>query len=357
MSPYFYVVPVFFVLIALEFLVARRRGVRLYGLQDTVTSINAGMVSQFVNVLGGAVSVVMYAWLVERFGLFVWDESNLAVWVVGLVSYDFCYYWVHRAGHEVNVLWAAHVIHHSSEDFNLATALRQSATGFYFRWVFYVPLAVLGFSTKMFVVLGLIDLLYQYWVHTQLIGRLGVLERFLVTPSNHRVHHGQNDYCIDRNYGGIFSVWDKLFGTYADERPEEKVVYGVRKPLRSWDPVWGNLHHYFVIGRLVRAAPTLREKLGHIFGPPRGALHLSSIGERPFRAEEFTPFTTPAPRFMNVIGIFSTLLGAALLMTLYVITPELSYWQRLAYSALMLAFFSAVGALWMHPRILGAARR
>ena len=264
MSPYFYVVPVFFVLIALEFLVARRRGVRLYGLQDTVTSINAGMVSQFVNVLGGAVSVVMYAWLVERFGLFVWDESNLAVWVVGLVSYDFCYYWVHRAGHEVNVLWAAHVIHHSSEDFNLATALRQSATGFYFRWVFYVPLAVLGFSTKMFVVLGLIDLLYQYWVHTQLIGRLGVLERFLVTPSNHRVHHGQNDYCIDRNYGGIFSVWDKLFGTYADERPEEKVVYGVRKPLRSWDPVWGNLHHYFVIGRLVRAAPTLREKLGHI---------------------------------------------------------------------------------------------
>jgi alkylglycerol monooxygenase len=357
MSPFFYVVPVFFVLIALEFWVARARGLEIYRLQDTVTSINTGLVSQFINVLGAGVSVYMYSLMTTHFGLFEWDESALWVWVFGLVLYDFCYYWVHRAGHEVNILWAAHVIHHSSEDFNLATALRQSATGFYFRWMFYAPLALLGFSTKMFVVLGLIDLLYQYWVHTQLVGRMGILERFMVTPSNHRVHHGQNDYCIDRNYGGILSIWDKMFGTYADERTDEKVVYGVRKPLRSWDPVWGNIHHYGLIARLVRRAPTWREKLAHVFGPPRGPLLLAAVDEKPFKPEEFVPFATPAPRFMRIIGVCSTLFGAVALMTFYWLLPGLGFGQSLLYSAAMLVFFSIIGQLWLHPRVLGAARR
>ncbi|MFM7797793.1 MAG: sterol desaturase family protein, partial [Planctomycetota bacterium] len=307
MSPFFYVVPFFFLLIALEYALARRRGLEIYRLQDTVTSINTGIVSQAVNVLGAGVSVYMYSLMVDAFGLFTWDTSQLWIWVFGLVLYDFCYYWVHRTGHEVNLFWAAHVIHHSSEDFNLATALRQSATGFWFKWVFYAPLALLGFPVKMFVILGLIDLLYQYWVHTQLVGRMGVLERFMVTPANHRVHHGQNDYCIDRNYGGIFSIWDKMFGTYADERSDEKVIYGVRKPLRSWDPVWGNVHHYFTIGRAVRGAADWRERLGHVFGPPRGPSQLAAAAEPPFHPEEFVPFATPAPRFMRVIGVCSTL--------------------------------------------------
>lgn len=355
-NPYIYIVPVFFVLITIEYCIARARGLSLYRLQDTVTSVNAGLVSQFVNVMGGVFSVYMYSLMQENLGLFSWDEHKLWVWVVALVLYDFCYYWVHRAGHEVNLFWASHLIHHSSEDFNLATALRQSATGFYFKWAFYLPLAVLGFPTKIFVVIALIDLLYQYWVHTQLVGRMGVLERFLVTPSNHRVHHGQNDYCIDKNYGGIFSIWDKMFGTYADERPDEKVIYGVRKPLHSWDPVWGNIQHYFVIGRFVRAAHSTREKLEHIFGPPRGPLHLQSVGEKPFRAEEFVPFSTPYSALMRLVGVVSTIFGTFMLMLLYVLTPELSLGQRLVYSAVMLGFFSLIGWLWTHPRMTGVAR-
>ncbi|MFM7627593.1 MAG: sterol desaturase family protein [Gammaproteobacteria bacterium] len=354
MSPFFYVVPFFFLLIALEYALARRRGLEIYRLQDTVTSINTGIVSQAVNVLGAGVSVYMYSLMVDAFGLFTWDTSQLWIWVFGLVLYDFCYYWVHRTGHEVNLFWAAHVIHHSSEDFNLATALRQSATGFWFKWVFYAPLALLGFPVKMFVILGLIDLLYQYWVHTQLVGRMGVLERFMVTPANHRVHHGQNDYCIDRNYGGIFSIWDKMFGTYADERSDEKVIYGVRKPLRSWDPVWGNVHHYFTIGRAVRGAADWRERLGHVFGPPRGPSQLAAAAEPPFHPEEFVPFATPAPRFMRVIGVCSTLFGAAVLMTFYWLLPGLSFAQSLLYMAAMLAFFSLIGQLWLHPRVTGA---
>lgn len=355
-NPYFYIVPAFFVLIAIEFTLSRIKGRNLYRLQDTVTSLNAGLVSQFVNILGGAFSVFMYSLMLKHLGMFSWDESNPWVWVFALVLYDFCYYWVHRAGHEVNVFWASHVIHHSSEDFNLATALRQSATGFYFKWAFYLPLAVLGFSTQMFVVIALIDLLYQYWVHTQLVGRMGILERFLVTPSNHRVHHGQNDYCIDKNYGGIFSIWDQLFGTYADERPDEKVVYGVRKPLRSWDPVWGNIHHYLVIGRLVKSAKSFKTKMAHVFGPPRGPLHLQAIGEPPFRAEEFVPFATPYSATMRWIGVLSTIFGTIMLMMLYVLTPELSMLQRWVYSAIMLVFFSAIGWLWTRPQMMGVDR-
>lgn len=356
MSPYLYIVPAFFLMIATEYCVARWRGRDLYRFQDTVTSINAGLVSQFVNVMGGAFSVFMYSLMVAQFGLFEWDERNLWVWVFALILYDFCYYWVHRAGHEINLFWASHVIHHSSEDFNLATALRQSATGFYFKWAFYFPLAVLGIPTRIFVVIALIDLLYQYWVHTQLVGRMGVLERFLVTPSNHRVHHGQNDYCIDKNYGGIFSLWDKLFGTYADERPEEKVIYGVRKPLRSWDPVWANVQHYLVIARLVGASRSTRERLAHIFGPPRGPLHLQAVGEAPFSAVEFVPFATPYSSLMKVIAAASTVAGTVMLFGFYLLQPGLSLTESLFYSAAMLAFFSVIGRLWLHPKMMGTNR-
>lgn len=356
MSPYLYIVPVFFVMIATEYCVARMRGRDLYRFQDTVTSLNAGLVSQFINVMGGAFSVYMYSLLVGQFGLFTWDSGSVWTWLLALVLYDFCYYWVHRAGHEINLFWASHVIHHSSEDFNLATALRQSATGFYFKWAFYLPLAVLGIPTKVFVVVALIDLLYQYWVHTQLVRRLGILERFLVTPSNHRVHHGQNDYCIDKNYGGIFSLWDQLFGTYADERADEKIIYGIRKPLNSWDPVWANVQHYFVIGRLVRAARSWRERFMHVFGPPRGPLQLEAVQEQPFDAARFVPFATPYTGRMKLIGGISTLVGVCMLMTLYVIDARLSLEKNLLYSAVMLAFFSFIGRLWMRPEMMGSTR-
>lgn len=356
MSPYVYIVPVFFLMIAAEHILSRARGIELYRFQDTVTSINAGLVSQFVNVMGSAFSVYMYSLMVTQFGAFSWSTSEIWVWIVALVLYDFCYYWVHRAGHEVNLFWASHVVHHSSEDFNLATALRQSATGFYFKWAFYLPLAVLGIPTQVFVVVALIDLLYQYWVHTQLIGRLGILERFLVTPSNHRVHHGQNEYCIDRNYGGIFSIWDRIFGTYADERADERVIYGVRKPLHSWDPVWANFHHYFVIGRLVRSAQPWREKFVHVFGPPRGPLHLGAIGEQPFVTGDFVPFATPYTSRMKLVGGISTVFGTAMLMWLYVIDEQLGLIQNLVYSAMMLGFFSFIGRLWMRPEMMGTLR-
>ena len=356
MNPIAFAIPIFFLLIAFELWVAHSRGVSVYRLKDSLTSINIGIMSEFSKAIGGVVSVIMYALIADRFGAFVWDVRHPMTWVSALLLYDFCYYWVHRTGHEINILWASHVVHHSSEEFNLSTALRQSSTGFLFRWIFYIPLALLGYPVQVFVVVGLIDFLYQYWVHTQLVGRMGVLERFLVTPSNHRVHHGQNDYCIDRNYGGIFSIWDKMFGTYADERPDEKVVYGVRKPLRSWDPVWANIQHYLVIGRLMSSAPSLREKLAHVFGPPRGPLHLHAVGEQPFQADEFTPFATPYSSLMKLIGGLSTVVGTVMLLLFYIVQPQMTLSQSILYSGVMLAFFSAIGRLWLHPRMMRGSR-
>lgn len=163
---------------------------------------------------------------------------------MALLAYDLCYYWAHRLGHEVSILWAAHAVHHQSEDYNLSTALRQTSTGFLFRWVFYLPLFILGMPFEVFAIVSAIDLIYQFWVHTQHIGKLGWLDYVFVTPSNHRVHHAQNQVYLDRNYGGILVIWDRLFGTFQVELDREPVVFGVRKPLQSWDPFKANLQVY-----------------------------------------------------------------------------------------------------------------
>lgn len=357
MNPMLYAIPVFMASIVIEALIARRRAPGAYDLPDALTSLHFGILSQvwgaFTRVIGFGIYVLAF----EHLRVATLPADSVWVWVFALLCYDFCYYWAHRAGHEVNLFWASHQVHHSSEYYNLSTALRQTATGGFTSWPFYIVMAVAGVPPMVFAVVGLIDLLYQYWVHTELVGKLGWLDRVLVTPSNHRVHHGQNDYCIDRNYGGIFSVWDRMFGTYADERSDEKVVYGVRKPLRSWDPVWGNIHHFVTIARSVRDARGWRERLAHVFGPPRGPSQLAAADEPPFRPEAFVPFATPTPRFMRVIGVCSTLAGTAALMAFYRLLPGMSLGQSLLYMATMLAFFSIIGQLWLHPRVTGAARQ
>ena len=189
------------------------------------------------------------------------------------------------------------MVHHSSEYYNLSTALRQTSTGALLGWAFYLPLAVLGIPWQMLVIVGLIDLLYQYWVHTELIGRLGVLDRILVTPSNHRVHHGQNDYCIDKNYGGILILWDRLFGTFEDERDGEKIVYGIRKPLKSYSPIWGNLHYYADLWRESVAAQGWRAKVGVWVAPPGGWTDEPIAHFEPATFQRYTRQTPAAMRW------------------------------------------------------------
>lgn len=276
MSPIVYAVPVFMATILLEAWIAYRRSPRqvgsgTYSVADAVTSLHFGIVSQVMIAFTWLFTFGFYLFVFEHLRLVTLSRDEWWVWVLALVVYDFCYYWAHRCGHEVNLMWASHQVHHSSEYFNLTTALRQTATGAFTAWPFYVLMAMMGIPPFVFAVVALIDLLYQYWVHTELVPKLGFIEKIFVTPSNHRVHHGQNDYCIDRNYGGVFIVWDRLFGTFAEERDDEKVIYGIRTPLASFNPVWGNLKGYRDIWRQARVAPSWRESLQVWFGPPKGS--------------------------------------------------------------------------------------
>lgn len=228
-------VPLYILLILLELAYERWSGRHTYRLADAVTSIDTAVLRVLLEGPLRLLLVIPYAWLYEHARLWTLDPASPWTWLIGFVAVDFCFYWAHRSLHGYNLLWGAHQPHHSSEDFNLSTALRKGAFQTAFDWPFYLPLALLGLPLPLFLVLLGVQLVYQFWIHSQHIGRLGVLEWFMVTPSNHRVHHGQNDYCIDRNHGGVFIVWDRLFGTFADEA--EPVRYGVTTPVRTFDPL------------------------------------------------------------------------------------------------------------------------
>ena len=280
MNPILYAIPVFMLMIAMELAWAwKRRGNqiaqaggrtrRIYDFADAVSSLQIGILSRVALAFPRLLTVGIYFLVHQQFAVGTWDTQNPLHWVAALLIYDFFYYWKHRANHEVRLMWAGHITHHNSEYFNLSTALRQSSTTFIFDWMFYLPMAVMGVPVVMFVVVALIDLVYQFWVHTELVGKLGWFDRIFVSPSNHRVHHGQDDYCIDKNYGGILIVWDRMFGTYEDER-DTPISYGVRTPLRSLNPLWGNGHYYAMIWQDFRGARGLPAKLEALFAPPSG---------------------------------------------------------------------------------------
>lgn len=261
-------IPGFFILIAIEFAVARWRGNTSYRSNDAINSLGLGVISQVVGVFTKLLGVGVYAWAVKHVGLFRLPADSVLVWISALLLYDFLYYWLHRKGHEVNVLWAAHVVHHQSEAYNLTTALRQTGTGFLLSWVFYLPMALLGYPVEVFVVVALIDLLYQFWVHTGEVGKLGWFDRVFCSPSNHRAHHAVNDRYLDRNYGGILILWDRLFGTFVEEDDSDPPVYGTRSPLRSWNPLWANAEVYWAMAQDAWHARRWRDKLQLWFRPP-----------------------------------------------------------------------------------------
>jgi alkylglycerol monooxygenase len=242
MSYIIYAIPFFFLLIALELLAEYVRKTDYYRTNDAINSLTAGVLSRMFGILKALVPFTLYIMLYDNYALFSLGDSIL-LGLLAFVLYDFCYYWNHRFGHEMSILWAAHVVHHSSEEYNLTTALRQTS-GSFLSWIFYLPLAFLGVDPLLLLSVGSLNLIYQFWVHTRHIGRLGWLEWVFVTPSNHRAHHAQNQIYIDRNYGGVFIIWDRLFGSFQDELDTEPPIYGIRKALHSWNPIYANTHVY-----------------------------------------------------------------------------------------------------------------
>jgi len=259
-------IPVFFLLIGIEILWARREEKDLYRLNDSVGDLSCGILEQVGGVFLKTGLFAGYLFVYDRYRVFEIPLGSGLAWVLAWLGVDFFYYWFHRLSHEVNAGWAAHIVHHQSEEYNLTVALRQSVFQGALSWVFYLPLAALGFPPAMFLTVSSLNTLYQFWIHTRTIGRLGPLEWVLNTPSHHRVHHGRNPKYIDRNHAGSLIVWDRMFGTFQAE--EEEPVYGITKPLDTWNPLWANLHYWKELFAMARKARRPLDRLRVFWKPP-----------------------------------------------------------------------------------------
>ncbi|PJZ68982.1 sterol desaturase [Leptospira perolatii] len=285
-------IPFFFLLIALEIAFSKYHNKKLYRLNDSINDLSAGVSNQVFGILFKLFLLASYIWLYQNWRIFdlpAWPSEPvswipqtavlgisptvitwtvvLSTWLACFFLYDLAYYWNHRLSHEVNFLWAGHVVHHQSEEYNLTVALRQASFHQLFSWVFYLPLAILGFPPIVMVLNGQLNLIYQFWIHTKAVDKLpGWFESVFNTPSHHRVHHGINPKYIDRNHGGTFIIFDKWFGTFQPE--EEEVVYGTVKPLRSFNPIWANFHYWWEMIELAWKTPKWKDKLKVFFAVP-----------------------------------------------------------------------------------------
>lgn len=235
-------IPVFFLLIGIEVLLSKMRQTQDYRLNDAITNLSCGIGQQVVGIFLKTATFLGYQFIYVNFRLVEMPQTIL-MWVLLFVGIDFFYYWFHRYAHEISFLWGSHIVHHQSEEYNLTVALRQAWLQGAFSWVFYLPLACLGFDPIMFVSISAFQTLYQFWIHTKTIHKLPrPIEWLFNTPSHHRVHHGVNPKYIDRNHGGTLIIWDRLFGTFQEE--EEEVVYGITSQPKSWNPLWLNFQYW-----------------------------------------------------------------------------------------------------------------
>ena len=238
-----WVVPMFIILIVIEIIYGHIKKKQTHTFMDTLSSLSSGMTNILKDILGLVVVIISYPYLLSKLSVYNM-ENNVLVYIVAFICLDFSGYWTHRLNHKINLFWNQHIIHHSSEEFNLACALRQSFSDLLgYTALFLIPAAVLGVPSDVITLLAPLHLFGQFWYHTQHIGKLGFLEYFLVTPSQHRVHHAINPIYIDKNLAPIFCIWDRWFGTFQEELEGEPPVYGVLKPVRTWNPLIINFQH------------------------------------------------------------------------------------------------------------------
>jgi len=291
-------IPLFFLLMGCELAWSAWSGRKVYRFNDFVANLGCGIGSQIVGAFTKAVIFAVYLWVYDHWRLFTIETSALT-WLVTFLLVDLLYYWFHRLSHEVNFLWAAHIVHHQSEEYNLSVALRQSWWQGLFSFWFYVPIAVLGFHPLIILTVGAFVTLYQFWIHTKAVDKMGPFEWLFNTPSNHRVHHGSDPKYIDRNHAGTLIVWDKLFGTF--QREEEEPVYGITTPLGTWDPLKANFHYWRELFSLAKRSTRWVDKVRVFLKPPgwRPAELGGFDGPRAKDKATYRKFDTSVPRAVN----------------------------------------------------------
>ena len=267
-SPVFYAIPFFLLLVAIEAIYSYFKQRKLYRLNDTITNLSLGIGSQVAGALFKGLLLTLYIYIHHHF---VWHKMPVTWWsfILCLVLFDFLFYWAHRISHISNFFWGAHVVHHQSEEYNLSVALRQSWIHNLIAFFIFLPIPFLGFDPITFGIAAGIDSVYQFWIHTRTIGKMHpMIEYIFNTPSHHRVHHAINPKYLDRNYGGVFILWDRIFGSFIEEENAEEITYGITTQLQSWNPLWANWHYYHEMLQKATDMESWRDKLTLIFAKP-----------------------------------------------------------------------------------------
>jgi sterol desaturase/sphingolipid hydroxylase (fatty acid hydroxylase superfamily) len=307
LNPIVLSIPIFFILIGVEIVVERLSHRKLYRLPDSIANLSCGITSQLSGIFFRVLAVGVYELVFANFAV-ANLERNWIYWTALFLLVDLGYYWAHRMSHEINLFWGGHVVHHQSEEYNLSVALRQSSFQVVWTFFFYLPLAVAGFHTTDFLLISALNTLYQFWIHTETINRMGWFEYVFNTPSHHRVHHGRDPKYIDKNHAGTLIIWDKMFGTFQEE--EERPTYGITKPINSWNGVWANFSHYATMAQELKQIPSWADKFRYLFHKP-GWLPASLGGYRPAPAIDkahYQKYDTPAPVVLSYYVLFQYLI-------------------------------------------------
>jgi len=351
-----YAIPGFVVLIILESLAARYKGIQVNRSMDTISSLSSGMTNTLKNLMGLSVIIISYGLMESHIGFFDIKSTPL-LYIIAFIGLDFAGYWSHRFNHSINIFWNRHIVHHSSEEFNLSCALRQSISAFVGIYFFLlIPLAFLGVPPIVIAITSPIHLFAQFWYHTRLVNKMGFLEHIIVTPSHHRVHHAINDIYLDKNFSEIFIIWDKLFGTFQEELPDVPPVYGTKRPAGTWNPLLINFMHAWALAKDAWHTSSWWDKLRVWFMPTgwrpddvKNKLPLNVI-EDVFNRPKYETTATPTLQYWSW---FQLVIHNVLIFYMLVHIADFAYYDILLYASfLMVSIFGYTTLMDQHKLAL-----
>jgi sterol desaturase/sphingolipid hydroxylase (fatty acid hydroxylase superfamily) len=306
--------PIFLLLVLFEKWYGWRKGKDTVRGMDMISSLGSGVTNVTKDVLGLSVSIITYEWMVTHLAIFH-VQSSVWTYIIAFIALDFSGYWVHRLDHRVNIFWNSHIVHHSSEEFNLACALRQSISVFVRLFTFFLlPAAIFGVPAEVIAIVAPIQLFAQFWYHTRHINKMGIIEKILVTPSHHRVHHAINPEYLDKNLSQIFIIWDKLFGTFQQELPDKPPVYGITRPVQTWNPIKINFQHLWLLIKDAWRTKSIKDKL-RIWFMPTGWRPADVTEKYPvYKIQDVYHFEKYSPAWSSALYIWSWIQMITLLL-------------------------------------------
>jgi alkylglycerol monooxygenase len=344
--------PFFIFLIIVEWYVGFRKNNVTIRSFDTISSLSSGITNTLKQILGLTIVIISYKYLYAHFSI-IEIKNQWYIYVIGFIGIDFAGYWTHRFEHVINILWNRHIIHHSSEEFNLACALRQNISAIFALFtILLLPCAILGIPPSVISVIAPLHLFAQFWYHTRLINKMGLLEYVIVTPSHHRVHHAINEIYIDKNFGQIFIIWDKWFGTFQVELEDEKPVYGLKKPVNTWNPILINFQHLLQLIKDAWRTNSIRDKFKIWFMP---------TGWRPNDVSTKYPITILHPKqqvkydatgniYLHLWCWFQFVVTLCLMLHMFTAISSYSFYHLLFYGLFLTVSIYANTALMDHDR-------